>query len=393
MLVIKGLPLEIPPDVELPPGLSLARQAAAHAIENSPTSSPLQKFDILLHFVNELLKSGSESTDSLLEENVCIVVINMAYYYQQVTERLIKKAYTEDSKEAWGNSGLYNKKSIGLLRYLIDSGIANTTKYLGLVETFTKCWTLSQQLSIVMLSLSKLKSRICGNNTGQESKKSSSNRYDRLLEFQESDLKDLATSSLLYARLCIGCRDSCTELTSTSVGAACHPLTQYLDTLTFILLSLDRYKNDECGASIGMLEAATECLSHGLITSKQLKLIQESTKLKTKMALKLIELKSESSNLRSKFKIFKKNDFAGKPELHPLLRSTLEDFIMPLMMLLHYRYVKTNDKVFFQPIIRDREELVKGWPHGKTPDVTGTSWAFDGEQLRELDTLGGSEYY
>ncbi|SCU83968.1 LAFA_0D07118g1_1 [Lachancea sp. 'fantastica'] len=396
MLVIKDLPLDIPQDDRLPANLSVLRNEAAITTVNYSNSSLLNSFDAHLQFASALLKYATESSSSDFDELQCTVITNMAYFLQQIAEGLAQRAFTEDSKEAWASSGLYNKNAIGLLQFLRQLDLANTTQSLGLVQTYTKCWTVSQQLGVVMLSLSKLRSRIFDSNTndgGLKAKKSSGMRYDRLLEFQESDLKDLAKSSLLYARLCIGCRATCSQLANTHVSSACEPLIQYLDALTFILLSLDRYKNDDCGSAIGMLEAATDCLSAGLITPKQLKLIQETRKLKHKFSAKWSELKSESSSMTAKLNPFKKQNDSKQARLHHFLQYTLEDFIIPLMILLHYRYLKTNDKVFFQPIVRDRQTLLNTWPQGKVPELAGTTWIFDGEKLREQNDVAANEYY
>ncbi|CEP60327.1 uncharacterized protein LALA0_S01e08174g [Lachancea lanzarotensis] len=398
MLVIDNLPLDITQEDSLPANLVVLRNEAAITAVNNCNSSLLNSFDVHLQFASALLKYGTETSSSHFDELQCKVITNMAYFLQQIAEGLAQKAFTEDSKEAWASSGLYNKNAIGLLQFLRRLDLANSPQSLGLVQTYMKCWTISQQLGVVMLSLSKLRSRICdtpNTNGGVNSAKNSSNmRYDRLLEFQESDLKDLAKSSLLYARLCIGCRSACSQLANTHVSSACEPLIQYLDALTFILLSLDRYKNDDCGSAIGMLEAATDCLSTGLITSKQLKLIQETRKLKHKFSAKWNELKSESTSIKAKINPFKRKNDSKPTGLHYFLQFTLEDFIIPLMILLHYRYLRTNDKVFFQPIVRDRQKLLNTWPQGKTPDLVGTTWIFDGEKLREEINHGaGSEYY
>ncbi|SCU80037.1 LADA_0B04698g1_1 [Lachancea dasiensis] len=386
MLLTNELPLKIPLDTALPPELSVLRQDAAHACEGESKLSYLYKVDVLGQLANKLLKYQSELPRPEIEEILCVTIIDMAFYYQQVAEDLIQKAYTDDLKEAWSNSSLYNKRSIGLLQYLGQTGLSTNSTHLGLVQTYSKCWALSQQLSVVMLSLSKLKSSICG-------KGSKDSRYDRLLEFQESDLKDLAKSSLLYSRLCIGCRNTCSQLSKSSIAASSHLLVKYLEALSFILLSLDRYKNDDCGMAIGLLESATSCLSEGLITSKQLKSIQESQKVKDKLSAKLNDIKKDSASLRDKLKLFNKQENVGKPQLHPFLQSTLQDFIVPLIMLLNYRYVKTNDKVLFQTVIRDHDELMRTWPQGKSPDVIGTIWSFDGEALREVSASSNVEYY
>ncbi|CAR24377.1 uncharacterized protein KLTH0F14432g [Lachancea thermotolerans CBS 6340] len=386
MLVLHELPLQIPAGTQLSPELSLLRQDASRAVESGSDTSAMNKFDVHLQFASALLKSHAIFPDTELEELICIAVVNMAFFCQQSCERLVRKAYLEGSKEAWASSGQYNKKAIGLLKFLVSSRIASTTSLLGMVQTYIKCWTLSQQLSVVIFSLSKLRSQICG------SSKADVDRYERLLGFQESDIKDLAKASLLYARLCIGCRETCSQLANTSLSSLCEPLCRYLDALTFVLMSLDCYRNDECGKAIGMLEAATDCLAKGLISNKQLKLIQETKKLKGKIASKFRELKSEGSKLQTKIKLFKRSTPIERGELHPFLQSTLEDFIIPLVMLLHHRYVNTNDKVFFQPVVNQREELTHSWPQGKTPELVGTAWFFDGEQLKENSPVN-SEYF
>ncbi|CUS21882.1 LAQU0S04e02960g1_1 [Lachancea quebecensis] len=386
MLVLHELPLQIPAEPHLSPELSLLRQDAARAVESGSDTSAMNKFDVHLNFASALLKSRLIFPDPELDDLICIVVVNMAFFCQQSCERLVQKAYLEGSKEAWSSSGNYNKKAIGLLKFLISLKIPNTTSLLGMVQTYIKCWTLSQQLSVVIFSLSKLRSQICGSSSA------GFDRYERLLEFQESDIKDLAKASLLYARLCIGCRETCSQLANTNLSSLCEPLHQYLEALTFVLMSLDCYKNDECGKAIGMLEAATDCLAKGLISNKQLKLIQETKKLKGKIASKFKELKTEGSKLQTKLKLFKRSTPTDRGELHPFLQSTLEDFIIPLMVLLHHRYVNTNDKVFFQPVVNQRDELTHSWPQGKTPELVGTAWVFDGEQLKE-NSPANSEYF
>ena len=164
---------------------------------------------------------------------------------------------------------------------------------------------------------------------------------------------------------------------------SCQPLSLYLEALTFLFMSLDCYKNDKCGEAIGMLEAASCSLSNGLISKKQLKLIQDSKKAKEKLVSRFKEIKTEGSKLRTKMNPFKKSDSRAEAGLHPFLQSTLEDFIIPLIMLLQYRYVRANDKVFFQPVVTNKEELKGSWPQGMTPELAGTNWIFDGEQLTE----------
>ncbi|SCW02364.1 LAFE_0F04808g1_1 [Lachancea fermentati] len=389
MLETPPLPLVIPSENGLPPDLCVLRQGAVLAGRDSTDTSLATKLDASMAYADALLAYYySTAQDAVLEEHITVAMVNAAYFYQQLSQEMLQTAYVQGSKEAWAASGLYNKRCIGLLQFLVRSQIPRTTQLLSTVQMYMRCWALSQQLGVVILSLSKLKSQVCGGTgtgTGGTAEK-----YERLLEFQESDLKELSKSSVLYARLCIGCRDMCSQLANTELATASQYLARYLDTLTYTLLSLDAYKEGQCGLALGMLAAAIDSLSQGLVTRKQLKLIQDNVKLKDRLTSKIKEMKIEGKQLRSKFKKSKSPsasaDLGGiynKNALHPFLQSTLIDFIIPLIMLLQYRYQITNDKLFYQPVVKDSQELSKHRPQGKAPDANGIDWNFDGQHLTE----------
>lgn len=382
-LKLSMLPLNSPPcaldpsEPPIPPDLSFLRSNVLSST-NDPSSSVTAKIDAHITYLDALLNYYYFTTqDPVLENEITITSINASYFYQLLAQDLLTRAYTDNSTEAWSRSGSYNKKSIGILQFLLESAIPRTTELLTQVQTYILCWTLFQQLGIVVLSVSKLRGQLYGYSAKRPG-------YETLLDFQESDLKELSKSSSLYARLCIGCRDSCTKLLSTHLSKDVHYLIRYLDALTFLLLSMDQYKQDQCGVALGMLNSAVDSLSQGLLSSKDLKLIHD-TKFKDKLKGKIPDLKG--MQLKQKLKFSGKKGIEtnvpstptkyNKGALHPLLNNTLQDFIIPLTMLLQYRYTKTNEKLSFQPIIRDRQQILKLWPQGKTPEVNGTKWVFE----------------
>ena len=91
------------------------------------------------------------------------------------------------------------------------------------------------------------------------------------------------------------------------------------------------------------------------------------------------------TNLEDTIQIKKKKEGGDTVNINliHLLKDTLDDFIIPLITLLNYRYNKTNDKLTFMPIEEDIKKLQALIPRGKTSDLVGTKWDFRNGKLRQ----------
>ncbi|CCD25876.2 uncharacterized protein NDAI_0G01000 [Naumovozyma dairenensis CBS 421] len=333
--------------------------------------------NILLTYIHADEIPQELSVNTLLDETIEIL-IDIAFYHENIILNLLQRAYdTPDlSSTLWSKSGCYLKNGLGILDYL--SSLINKfqyhSKYYELMNQLSLEFKLLQQLSIIVLSLSKLRSKIYNE------------KNDAILDFQEEDLRELASNSSFYAKICIGCRELLFQhnkkefkslLLTTALG-------YYLDSLTFLLLSMDQYNNDECGIAIGMLEQSIKSLS-GIIPLSELNttILNEKT-IKKKDIFKL-KIQSKKNPLRMDSKITNYGTKTGKNNnnntLIPVLQDSLDDFVIPLITLLRYRYNITNEKLSFKPVENDRTKLERFFPRGKIPDLNGTKWVFHNNKL------------
>lgn len=78
----------------------------------------------------------------------------------------------------------------------------------------------------------------------------------------------------------------------------------------------------------------------------------------------------------------------------PVLQETLDDFVIPLALLLRYRFTQTNEKLSYQPIETDENVLRKLIPRGKAPELKGSQWYLNlDEQSLQQETPSQGAYF
>ncbi|CCH60330.1 hypothetical protein TBLA_0C05330 [Henningerozyma blattae CBS 6284] len=331
----------------------------------------LSLIDSWLQYTSNLLREiHANNFAKLIIQNYSydleIAIINCAYFYQQHSLNILERAYISEQKDIlWSTSGKYLKRGLGLLGYYLENYdiLALSTTSFQLCTDLASQFKLVQQIGVLVLSLSKLRS-----NMYKESK-------DAVLDIQSQDISTLATNSLLYGKIAIGCKDTALKCSSDNqvINAT---LIDYLEALSYILISLEEYRKDETGNSIGLLNLAINHLKkinpNLLLDNSILKTTKKRDKFKS-----IIQTKIPSKNTI----LPKKNNGGG---LLPVLKETLDDLILPLVILLKYRYQTTNNKLTFKEIENDSIKLQALLPRGISPDLQGSKWSLDSGVFKEI---------
>ncbi|AMD20685.1 HDL059Cp [Eremothecium sinecaudum] len=333
-----------------------------------------ERLDANSVYVNMLLQyyyDCNSISQKALENEVSYAVINLSCCYEELSQELMERAYSgqNDNSQAWISSSRMGKRALGLVEYLGSSGIVGNESTASLVSAYALAWRLSQQLRMVVFTLCKLRAKLGQVQEG----------YDGLLELQEADLVTLSANSLLYGRLVLGCQRACRQLEATALRSHVGPLVVFTDVLALVLISMDRYNKDKCGDAIGMLEESLEKLHAAHLVPSDYGGFKDS---------RLMRPRTVDTLLHWKEKVKPKVNRAEQITcLHPFLQRIIQGFLLPLIILLSYRYKRTNDSLFLQKVERRRWDL----PEGKAPDCVGIEWVFENGQLREIPE--SAKYY
>lgn len=364
MWLLSGFPRKLPESkyVSQFVEVELARREC-----NGEGMGELQIIDAHLRYINMVLQICTE--DSILEKfsnQIFIGMLNVAYGYEKLAQQLRERAYAEGgSGGEWQASSNYSMKGIGLLQYMEQLQFLPADSVSEL-RWWIMLYQVSQQLGTIVLTISKMRTRLYPD---------SKDRFSKMLSFQDSDIELLAKSSVLYARLAIGCSESCGRLQagSSEMGVSSQIINtkRFLDCLSLMLLSLDKYQMNECGMAIAMIKAAVTSIMP-LLTSGQADLVSNYKSLeKFKTKTKLLNHK-----LKEKFNVnIRKKDTS----VHPFILEIISDFLVPLIMVLQARYHHANELFFAQPV----ENCSWILPQGRSPETKGTKYIFNGTSLIE----------
>lgn len=333
--------------------------------------------------------------DKQLQDDWITALTNVAFFYREIALSMLQEAYditiTDKGQltPLWSTSGQYLRKGLGIIQFVkgqLDDSFKDVAKFDTLNQLAMEL-NLIQQLGIITLSLTKLQNSI----TNDESHE---------LDLQTNGLRQSTKLSLFYAKLCIGCKEACIQMklddsNSTSFinlhnsasneynNFVNNNLIAYLDGLAYLLISLDQYRKDQYGTSIGLLEQSINAFCKIIPREKLIDEKLSSPRLKLKMKDKL-KNKIQSTVLKTKQESFNKLHMkAHEKRLLPILNDTLNCFIVPLINLLNYVYQQTNDKLFFQPVERNVELLNRLVPKGKLPSVEPIVWCFEDNVIQE----------
>ncbi|CDO92513.1 unnamed protein product [Kluyveromyces dobzhanskii CBS 2104] len=375
MWIINSLPeiLSAIQSLELPPDVELSRLQC-----NSSITSDSQLIDANLRHMGKLLEfcQCHSYHGSDLSEQIAVSALNAAYGFEQLAQQIRENAYRSESLDTqqWQASTNYNKKAIGILHFVASvASVPNST--LAQCEQYRSLYQLDQQLSMVLLTISKMRTRLYPD---------AKDKYSKLLSFQNSDIQELSKVATAYAKLSIGCSNVCTSLQLSMQGSPhftsqIRSMQHFLDSLSLTLLSIDKFDHsDDPSTAAEMIDAAIVHIKP-ILSKEQLNLIQNNKSLDKLLLHTKFWKESIRTKLKTKVK-FGKNEQDSKRSvstLHPFILEIIADFLLPLIMVLKVRYDNTNEFIF------DGVGKPNTWalPLGSIPNVKGARYTFDGISL------------
>ncbi|CAB4252015.1 similar to Saccharomyces cerevisiae YGR122W Probable ortholog of A. nidulans PalC, which is involved in pH regulation and binds to the ESCRT-III complex [Maudiozyma barnettii] len=360
---------------------------ASISTSSTKTSNDLlHKIEVCLEYANTVINNILEEHERLesLSSELSITIINCSTFYSDIAIELLKRAYSSNDpkNKLWSIAGEQVKKGLGLLQflniYLINNNIP--TKFAHSINDRIEEYQILYQLSIIILSFLKLKITM-------------SNPETTKLDLQTNDMASTASLCLFNAKLCIGCYNNAQGFKFSNLINK--HLLSYLEGSVFLLMSIDNFHKNETGVAIGMLEETIndfsnivprEYITKTTLDKKSSSKLSQTSLLKQKEILKN---KLQHRVLSFKNGIQKKQHDNDPSELIPVLVDMLDDFLIPLIVLLRYVFQKTNDKLSFKPIERDIKQLKSTFPIGKTPKMDGIEWRYEN---CKLTTNTGNDY-
>lgn len=358
------------------------REAAIRISSEKFTNSSnenLHSIDTYLKYASGLMAVIHEEPVllKLLSTDLTVTLVNCSTFYSKVTTALLQRAYTSNDPKSklWVSAGQEVKKGLGLLQFLektLNNQSVGSIHSSVIREQIENLQILSQ-LTVITLSLLKLKHVM-------------SNPMTTKLELQTNSISSTATSCVFNTKLCLGCLNNASGLRMQ--GFINQQLLAFLEGCAFLLMSIDEFKSNETGISIGMLEQTINFYSKIIPRTEitQSILEKENSTRSTKFSLRKKKelLKNKMHHTLSKTKQVTSNIGPGlsNTKLLPVLNVILHDFLIPLIQLLRYVYKQTNEKLTFKPIESDMSTLTSRLPSGISPTVTGTDWKFENEVLQ-----------
>ena len=378
MWILNTLPEQLPAiDSEISvPELEISR---LHCNSLSESQSYTQIIDCNTQYINQLLQYSSEHTNPVISEQICIASINAAYGYEQLAQQIRESAYSDDSNpvdsQQWQSSTNYNKRAIGLLQFASSVPMISI-KLLTMCNQYASLYRLNQQLSMVLLTISKMRTRLYP--AGKD-------KYSTLLSFQDSDLQSLSAVSMPYAKLAIGCSGVCDSIQhsieSVHLKTQVLAMKRFLDCLSLALLSIFKYdKENDTDAALDMINTAIANI-RPLLSKDQVNLLQNNKSLEKILVKTKFWKESIKDKLKNKKWVHsKKSDKdSNSSYLHPFILEVIADFLLPLIMVLKVRYDTTNEFIFDNVGSNSSHNWVL--PQGKAPEVKGVRFFFDGSTL------------
>lgn len=183
----------------IPNELVLLRNACITSSDSSSSKVDIITcIDIWLKYANGLLTYRSQigNAAALVEEEIVTALINVATFYQDIGVETLHRAYesSQPSNSLWTTSGTYLKRGLGLISFLKKTCKIGTTnddkeiQVLDLTNQLSLEFQLLQELGIIILALSKLRSKVS---------------KDAVVDLEPQELKDLGKSSVFYAKLAL----------------------------------------------------------------------------------------------------------------------------------------------------------------------------------------------
>ncbi|CAG60651.1 uncharacterized protein GVI51_I10505 [Nakaseomyces glabratus] len=383
------------PNIEL----NVARQDVIELITSA--SAPDNVLAKLFSYIQLLLRFKATKG---IDHELTITTLNIAIAYEKMVLESMTVAYTAGRTDLWTTASDYLKRAIGILLFLKSTdwlhGDEELYQYL---LRYTNEMGVLQQLSVVLVAITKLRSNLY---------------KDSILDLDHSnDLTQNILSSnniTLYSRMCISALETMVAILGKHSSNTL-PITiinsynvDFIKVLIYLLVSLEQYEANNVGHAMGFLKLSRKYLTRSIMKTTDLQssldsiMVFDGHKKNLKAAslgkLKNVFKKEKTVDFNSTLKSLKvtfNKDNSNDP-LRPLLLNVLNDLILPLFLLLSYRYEKTNQLYSFQEPIEDEDMLIRDLPKAIIMNLKSISWKISDQNELIEDTalsIGHDEYF
>ncbi|XDT26486.1 Family of unknown function (DUF5355) [Nakaseomyces glabratus] len=363
------------PNIEL----NVARQDVIELITSA--SAPDNVLAKLFSYIKLLLRFKATKG---IDHELTITTLNIAIAYEKMVLESMTVAYTAGRMDLWTTASDYLKRAIGILLFL------KSTDWLHGDEE------LYQYLLRYTNEMGK----------------------DSILDLDHSnDLTQNILSSnniTLYSRMCISALETMLAILGKHSSNTL-PITiinsynvDFIKVLIYLLVSLEQYEANNVGHAMGFLKLSRRYLTRNIMKTTDLQssldsiMVFDGHKKNLKAAslgkLKNVFKKEKTVDFNSTLKSLKvtfNKDNSNDP-LRPLLLNVLNDLILPLFLLLSYRYEKTNQLYSFQEPIEDEDMLIRDLPKAIIMNLKSISWKISDQNELIEDTalsIGHDEYF
>lgn len=317
-----------------------------------------------------------------LEDEIIIVVINLSISYNSRSSELIGGLLSSnseiESEKIWLSCFKMLKKALQFINFLKtidnDNGIIFETSnsFINFISCLIQSSSQLNFLIKTIWSLKKLEYDITLND---------SINYSTLSRISIS-IKDEIKQMINILKI--------NNIEYNQWQSCLDGLIKYINGYIGVLLSIENYKQDKIGISIGFLEFSKENITRKSSNEEDEDDDEEDSKFKKKMSMFKKKIKSAEKlkklKTKSKFKLNK--------QIQSCLSSTLEQNLIDLFELLKVldlKYTIENDNLKFDEIPSIQSLLNNYLPSARSIPIESTSWIPN--MIESTPTTNSTGYY
>lgn len=308
------------------------------------------------------ISKSKKSNHWTLKDEITIVLINLSLSYNARNSEIIEKTLTEtnlpevESQKFWLNTFKLYKKSLEYLNFIKEQSSFNndifetSSFFINLVDCLVQSSVQLSFLSKAIWTLQKVDYDIGANDSINYS------TLSRISIFVKDQIKNIL--NILKS-------NEINHWTKYLEG-----LLKYINGYLGVLLSIENYKQDKIGFSIGFLNFATENIAKN-INNDEMDDEEEDSKLKKKFSSFKKKLKTDKIKI-SKNKLKLNKDLSDDLQT-TTLRIDLQN-LFDLLQLLSLKYNLENNNLKFDQIPTSQDLLTSYLPSGRSVPIDAKAW-------------------